>query len=76
MNHIRFVRHTASVVLAICSGLLSFVLFAPSAFALMLDFPTYANTAATRPRPERGRPCPNHIRQLSTLLSQAAWRDG
>jgi hypothetical protein len=46
MGHIHFVRRTAGVVLAICSSLLSFVLFAPSAFGLMVDFPTYANGRA------------------------------
>ena len=43
MKHIRSVRRTASVVLAICSSLLGFALLAPSAFALMVNFPTYAN---------------------------------
>jgi hypothetical protein len=46
MNHSHFVRRTVSVVLAICSSLLSFVLLAPSAFALMVNFPTYANGRA------------------------------
>jgi hypothetical protein len=46
MKHIHFVRRTTSVVLAICSGLLSFVLFAPSAFGLMANFRTYANGRA------------------------------
>ena len=46
MNHRHFVRRTASVALAICSSLLSFVLLAPSAFALMVNFPTYANGRA------------------------------
>jgi hypothetical protein len=44
--HIHFVRRTASVVLAICSSSLGFVLFAPSAFGLMLNFRTYANGRA------------------------------
>jgi hypothetical protein len=43
MKHVHFVRHTASVVLAICSSLLGFALFAPSAFALMVGFQSYAN---------------------------------
>ena len=43
MKHIRSVRRTASVVLAICSSLLGFALFAPSAFALMVGFQSYAN---------------------------------
>jgi hypothetical protein len=46
MKHIHFVRRTASVVVAICSGLLSSVLFAPSAFGLMVGFRTYANGRA------------------------------
>ena len=46
MNHIHFVRRAASVVVAICSSLLGFVLFAPSAFALMVNFRTYANGRA------------------------------
>jgi hypothetical protein len=43
MKHIHFVRRTASVVVAICSSLLGFALFAPSAFALMVGFQSYAN---------------------------------
>jgi hypothetical protein len=35
MNHIHFVRRTASVVLAVCSTLFALVLFAPSAFAMI-----------------------------------------
>jgi hypothetical protein len=54
MNHIHSVRRTASVVLAVCSSLLGFALFAPSAFALMLNFPTYANGRA--PAPARALP--------------------
>jgi hypothetical protein len=46
MHHIHFARRTASVVVAICSSLLGFALFAPSAFGLMLDFRTYANGRA------------------------------
>jgi hypothetical protein len=46
MNHIHFVRRTASVVLAVCSSLLGFALFAPSAFGLMVGFRTYANGRA------------------------------
>ena len=46
MKHIHFVRRTASVVLAICSSLLGFALFSPSAFALMVNFRTYANGRA------------------------------
>ncbi len=54
MNHIHFVRRTASVVLAICSGLLSFALFAPSAFALIPGYePSLARTqpAVSQPHP-------------------------
>ena len=61
MNHIHFVRRTASVVLAICSSLLGFALFAPSAFALMVNFqdvrqresPSLARTqpAVSQPHP-------------------------
>jgi len=54
MNHIHFVRRTASVVLAICSSLLGFALFAPSAFALMVGFQSYANGRA--PVPTGARP--------------------
>ena len=54
MNHIHFVRRTASVVLAICSSLLTFALFAPSAFALMTGFRSYANGRA--PSPAGARP--------------------
>ena len=43
MKHVHFVRHAASVVLAICSSLLGFALFAPSASALMVGFQSYAN---------------------------------
>jgi hypothetical protein len=43
MKHVHFVRHTASVVVAICSSLLGFALFAPSAFGLMVGFQSYAN---------------------------------
>ncbi len=46
MKHIHFVRRTPSVVVAICSSLLSFALFTPSAFALMVNFRTYANGRA------------------------------
>jgi len=54
MNHIHFVRRTASVVVAICSSLLGFALFAPSAFALMTGFQSYANGRA--PAPTGARP--------------------
>ena len=40
MKHVHFVRHTASVVLAIGSSLLGFAIFAPSAFALMVRLRT------------------------------------
>jgi len=59
MNHIHFVRRTASVVVAIFSGLLGFALFAPSAFALMVNFRSYANgraPATTGARPAVSRP--------------------
>ena len=46
MKHVHFVRHAASVVLAICTSLLGFALFAPSAFALMVGFQSYANGRA------------------------------
>ncbi len=49
MNHSHFVRRTASVVVSICSTLLGFALFAPSAFALMVGFRTYANGRAPSP---------------------------
>jgi hypothetical protein len=49
MNHIHFVRRTASVAIAICGGLLSFAFFAPSAFALMVGFRSYANGRAPSP---------------------------
>jgi hypothetical protein len=49
MKRIHPVRRTASVVLAICTSLFSFALFAPSAFALMVNFPTYANGRAPAP---------------------------
>jgi hypothetical protein len=49
MNHVHFVRRTASVVVAICSSLLGFALFAPSAFALMLNFRSYANGRPAAP---------------------------
>jgi hypothetical protein len=61
MNHVHFVRRTAGVVLAVCSSLFGFALFAPSAFGLMLNFRTYANgrapslagarSAVTQPHP-------------------------
>ena len=49
MKHVHFVRRTASVVLAICSSLLTFALFAPSAFALMTGFRSYANGRVPSP---------------------------
>ena len=54
MKHIHFVRRTASVVFSICSSLLGFALFSPSAFALMVNFRTYANGRA--PVPTGARP--------------------
>jgi hypothetical protein len=46
VHHLHFVRRTAGVVVAICSSLLGFALFAPSAFALMVGFRSYANGRA------------------------------
>jgi hypothetical protein len=54
MHHIHFARRTASVVVATCSSLLGFALFAPSAFALMVNFRSYANGRA--PAPTGARP--------------------
>ena len=54
MHHIHLARRTASVVVAICSSLLGFALFAPSAFALMVNFRSYANGRA--PAPTGARP--------------------
>jgi hypothetical protein len=34
MNYTRYIRRTASAVVAVCSSLIGFVLFAPSAFGL------------------------------------------
>ncbi len=49
MHHVHFVRRTASIVVAICSSVLGFALFAPSAFALMVGFRSYANGRAPAP---------------------------
>jgi hypothetical protein len=43
MNHIHFVRRTASAVFVLCSSFLGLALFAPSAFALMIGFRSYAS---------------------------------
>jgi hypothetical protein len=75
MEHIHFVRRTASVVLAICSGLLSFVLFAPSAFGLMVNFRTYANgRAPSLPAAEPAVPQP-HPTIVHTVVTggMAGW---
>ena len=50
MDHIRFIWRTASVVLAIGTSLVSFALFPPSAFALMVGFPSYANGRLPSPK--------------------------
>jgi hypothetical protein len=46
MHHIHFARRTASVGVAIGSSLLGFALFAPSAFASMVGFHSFANGRA------------------------------
>jgi hypothetical protein len=43
MNHVRFIRRTMSVVAAAGGSLLGFVLFAPSAFALVMPAPGRAS---------------------------------
>ncbi len=50
MNHIRHVRQTASVVIAVCSSLFGVVLFAPSAFAMRVGPPGGASPALS-PQP-------------------------
>ena len=75
MNHFQFVRRTATVVLAICGSLLSFALFAPSAFA-MIPGPGRTPTVGSHRWREHSRLCPSHIRQWSTRLSQPVWPGG
>ena len=76
MKHVHFVRHTASVVLAICSSLLGFALFAPSAFALMVNFRSYANGRA--PAPTAARPALSQsgltVVHTVTTSGMAGWR--
>ena len=75
MQHIHFVRRTASVVVAICSSLLSFALFAPSAFALMVNFPSYANGRAPSPagtQPAVSQPHPTVVHTVVTS-GMAGW---
>ena len=75
MKHIHLVRRTAGVVLAICSGLLSFVLFAPSAFALMVNFPTYANGRGPAPTGARPSVSQSGLTAVHTVVTSgmAGW---
>jgi hypothetical protein len=69
MHHIHFVRRTASVVVAICSSLLGFALFAPSAFALMVGFHSYANgrvPSLPGPQPAVSQPHPAVVHTVLT----------
>jgi hypothetical protein len=73
MKHIHAVRRTASVVLAICSSFLGFALFAPSSFALMVNFPTYAN--GRMPPRGAGQPVPPGPTVVHTVVTggMAGW---
>ena len=75
MKHIHLVRRTASVVVAICSGLLGFVLFAPSAFALMVNFRTYANGRAPSPAGTQSAVSQPHPTVVHTVVTggMAGW---
>jgi hypothetical protein len=50
-SHIRYARRTANVVLALCGSLVGFVLFAPSAFA-MIARPMGGASPVVSPQPQ------------------------
>ena len=75
MNHFQFVRRTATVVLAICSSLLSFALFAPSAFAMIPGARSYANgrfPSLARTQPTVSQPHPTVVHTVITA-GMAGW---
>jgi hypothetical protein len=75
MHHIHFARRTASVVVAICSSLLGFALFAPSAFALMVNFRSYANGRAPAPMGTRPAVLQSGLTVVHTVVTSgmAGW---
>ena len=74
MKHVHVVRRTASVVLAICSSFLGFAFFAPSSFALMVNFPTYANGRMPSPTGAR-QPVPPGLTVVHMVVTggMAGW---
>ncbi len=75
MKHIHFVRRTSSVVLAISSSLLSFALFSPPAFALMVNFRSYADGGAPSPVGRRSAVSQPGLTAVHTVVTggMAGW---
>jgi hypothetical protein len=51
MNHVRFIRRALSVVFAVGGSFLGFVLFAPSAFAMIVEPIGSGSSAVASPQP-------------------------
>ncbi len=51
MNHVRFIRRAVSVVAAAGASFLGFILFAPSAFAMVVRPISDGSSAAAPPQP-------------------------
>ncbi len=74
MKHIHVVRRTASAVFAIFTSFLGFAIFAPSSFALMVNFRTYANGRIPSPT-GAGQPVPPDPTVVHTVITggMAGW---